>query len=269
MSQKLQKLNKYFLIALLCLQGCAFYKLPEPQCLFPDQNLEQGGLINIEFFEKYTESSILKNSLVCYEKYQKRLISPIPYHSNKNIYKKSGFELLNIKFRESRLKIKNKKFNKISNENLLRIQKESDIYKLKLSSKSLFKGFDLPLKIPVAGIISSEYGVKRFINNIPKNPHLGMDIAAKIGTPIYAAASGIVILADDFFYRGKNILISHGYNTKTSYSHLDEITINEGQTVRKGQLIGYVGSSGRVTGAHLHFEIIFLGERLNPQIFFN
>ena len=103
LSQKLQKLNKYFLLALLCLQGCAFYKLPEPQCLFPDQNLEQGGLINIEFFEKYTESSILKNSLVCYEKYQKRLISPIPYNSNKNIYKKSGFELQNIKFRESRL----------------------------------------------------------------------------------------------------------------------------------------------------------------------
>ena len=68
-------------------------------------------------------------------------------------------------------------------------------------------------------------------------------------------------------YRGKNILIDHAYNFKTSYSHLDQILVNEGDFVERGEIIGYMGSSGRVTGPHLHFETIFLGEKLNPIYF--
>ena len=106
-----------------------------------------------------------------------------------------------------------------------------------------------------------------FINNIPRNPHLGLDIASNTGTPIYSAEKGLIILARDFFYRGKNILIDHAYNFKTSYSHLDKILVNEGDFVERGEIIGYMGSSGRVTGPHLHFETIFLGEKLNPVYF--
>jgi murein DD-endopeptidase MepM/ murein hydrolase activator NlpD len=120
---------------------------------------------------------------------------------------------------------------------------------------------------PSAGVISSEFGVKRFINNIPRNPHLGLDIAAPIGTPIYAAESGLIVLARDFFYRGKNILIDHGFSLKTSYSHLNRMVIQEGDMVKRGEIIGYMGESGRVTGSHLHFEVIFIGEKLNPVFF--
>ena len=116
-------------------------------------------------------------------------------------------------------------------------------------------------------MVSSEYGVRRFINNIPRNPHLGLDIAAASGTPIYAAESGLVILARNFFYKGNNILIDHGFDFKTSYSHLAKIVVNEGDLVKRGELIGFIGSTGRVTGPHLHFEVIFIGEKLNPEFF--
>ena len=145
--------------------------------------------------------------------------------------------------------------------------RERNIYIRALEREYSAANLEFPLLNPSNGIISSEYGVKRFINNVQRNPHLGLDIAANIGEPVYASADGIVLLSDEFFYKGNFVLLGHGNNFKTSYSHLNESFVTENEIVKKGQLIGLVGKSGRVTGPHLHFEVIFLNKKLNPELF--
>ena len=117
------------------------------------------------------------------------------------------------------------------------------------------------------GIMSSEYGVKRFINNKPRNRHKGMDIAAPKGTIIQSPLLGRVIFAGNFYYRGNIVYVDHGEGLISSYSHMDEILVQEGETISTGDKIGTVGETGRVTGPHLHWEVYFLGETLDPSIF--
>ncbi|WP_444936304.1 M23/M56 family metallopeptidase [Microbulbifer sp. JMSA004] len=122
------------------------------------------------------------------------------------------------------------------------------------------------LTVPVESArISSPFGD---FSKIRKKPHEGTDFAAPIGTPVVSAESGVVIVStDDYKHKnyGKIIIIDHGNNTKTLYSHLNEREVEAGQSVRAGQAIGTVGISGRVTGPHLHFELIKEGKRINPD----
>tara|TARA_B100000214_G_C23812932_1_gene555856 strand:- start:475 stop:855 length:381 start_codon:yes stop_codon:yes gene_type:complete len=120
---------------------------------------------------------------------------------------------------------------------------------------------------PLDGITSSEFGVKRYINNEPRNRHIGLDIANKEGTPITAPLSGKIILSDNFFYKGNVIYIDHGGGLVTSYSHLSYKEAKLNQRISKGDILGYVGSTGRVTGPHLHWEVYYLGIPVNPEIF--
>ena len=84
---------------------------------------------------------------------------------------------------------------------------------------------------------------------------------------VYAAANGKVLLSENFFYRGNFILLGHAQNLKTSYSHLNRSIVKKDDEVSKGDLIGFVGSSGRVTGPHLHFEVLLLNKKLDPEVF--
>ena len=171
------------------------------------------------------------------------------------------------KFRESRIIIKEKKFNTISDNNLKRIKIEKKLFNEKILTKTQKKYKSAKFIYPAEGITSSEYGVKRFINNLPRNPHLGLDIAADTGTPVIAPEDGKVILIADFFYRGKLIIIDHGNGIISTYSHLNEILVSEGDLVSKNTRIATIGSSGRVTGPHLHFEIILFGTKVDPLLF--
>lgn len=123
---------------------------------------------------------------------------------------------------------------------------------------------------PVSGRISGNFGGQRVMNGIKKNPHGGMDIAAPVGTPVAAASDGRIVLAEpDLFYSGNVIIIDHGYSLFTIYAHLSEIGVVKGQTVKKGEIIGKVGKTGRVTGPHLHWGASLAGTRFNPQSLLN
>ena len=95
--------------------------------------------------------------------------------------------------------------------------------------------------------------------------HKGIDLAAPSGTPVYAAADGIVARAEWFSTYGNYIQIEHGGEIETRYAHLSAYAIASGDRVRKGDLIGYVGSTGRSTGPHLHYEVRVAGEAVNPM----
>ena len=104
------------------------------------------------------------------------------------------------------------------------------------------------------------------MNNIPKNPHQGMDIAAKEGTPVKATADGEIALAyPDLFYSGNVIVIDHGFGLQTIYAHLKDMNVKRGDKVLQGDIIGAVGKTGRVTGPHLHWGASLRNVRFNPQ----
>ena len=120
--------------------------------------------------------------------------------------------------------------------------------------------------MPVEGRISGKFGGQRIMNNIPKSPHQGMDIAAKEGTPIKASASGEVVLAyPDLFYSGNVVIIDHGFGLQTIYAHMKDINVKKGQKVIQGDIIGTVGMTGRATGPHLHWGASLRNIRFNPQ----
>jgi murein DD-endopeptidase MepM/ murein hydrolase activator NlpD len=119
---------------------------------------------------------------------------------------------------------------------------------------------------PARGPISGVYGSQRILNGEPRAPHMGVDIAAPSGTPIVAAAGGVVRFAAELFLTGNTILIDHGYGLETSYAHLSRIDVKQGQHLRQGEQIGLVGATGRVTGPHLHWGMEWFEVRLDPQL---
>lgn len=125
----------------------------------------------------------------------------------------------------------------------------------------------LKLALPVKGRLSSPFGLTRIINNIPKNPHSGLDIAAPLGAKVQAAKDGRVINIGDYFYTGNIVFVDHGQGFITSYCHLDKVTVRIGQQLKTGDIIGMVGKTGRATGPHLHWSVSLNGVRVDPKLF--
>lgn len=128
--------------------------------------------------------------------------------------------------------------------------------------------FDKPFIIPVKGRITTEYGQTRYVNGSPTSyNHSGLDIAAPLGTKIVATNSGKVKLSMYLTLTGNTLLIDHGNGFFSVYYHLEERFVNEGDTVKIGQEIGTVGSTGFSTGPHLHFNISYYDQNLEPGYF--
>ncbi|MCW9012500.1 MAG: peptidoglycan DD-metalloendopeptidase family protein [Gammaproteobacteria bacterium] len=120
---------------------------------------------------------------------------------------------------------------------------------------------------PVEGRVSSIFGLRRFFNEQPRRPHSGLDIAAPEGTPIKAVESGTVIESGDFFFSGNMVYIDHGQGLISMYAHMHQIDVKTGDKINKGQIIGTVGETGRVTGPHLHLGIIANQTLVDPVFF--
>lgn len=126
----------------------------------------------------------------------------------------------------------------------------------------------LCFQMPAEGRISSVYGSQRILNGEEKTPHNALDIAAATGTPVFAPADAKVTLAyDEMFLTGKTVLLAHGQDLTSSYSHLSKLDVKTGDKVKKGQKIGEVGMTGRATGPHLHWVVMWRDKRVDPAVF--
>lgn len=124
--------------------------------------------------------------------------------------------------------------------------------------------------MPIEGRVSGNFGGQRIMNGVKKDPHTGMDIAAKAGTEVKASADGVVTLAQpDLFYSGNVVILDHGYGLHTIYAHLQQINVKRGDTVKQGDIIGLVGQTGRATGPHLHWGASSNGTKFNPPSLLN
>jgi murein DD-endopeptidase MepM/ murein hydrolase activator NlpD len=126
---------------------------------------------------------------------------------------------------------------------------------------------DLDFILPVKGRLASRFGLRRFFNEEPRTPHVGLDVAVPRGTPVKASARGTVLAVADYFFNGKTIFIDHGNGLISMYCHLDRIGVKAGDTVRKGQRIGLSGKTGRATGPHLHWSVMLNGAMVDPELF--
>ena len=121
-----------------------------------------------------------------------------------------------------------------------------------------------PFVKPVPSKLTSGFGRRRIVNGEPRSPHSGVDLKATTGTLIRAANAGKVVMAKDLFFAGQTIILNHGLGLYTLYAHCSKMSVQPGDLVGQGEVIGEVGATGRVTGPHLHWACRISGARVNP-----
>ncbi len=134
-----------------------------------------------------------------------------------------------------------------------------------LDGDSMFNVASAPSLWPVQGVVTSSYGQRLDPFNGEGAFHKGIDIATAMGSPVRASADGTVVIAAMANGYGREVRIDHGHGIQTVYGHMSAFAVVTGEDVRRGEIIGYVGSSGRSTGPHLHYEVLLHDTPVNPH----
>jgi len=129
--------------------------------------------------------------------------------------------------------------------------------------------FTLPLRPPLdPATPGRSFGARRVLNGEPRSPHTGVDYRAARGREVLCVADGVVALADGHYFAGNSVFVDHGGGLISMYFHLERIAVGDDQTVRRGEVLGTVGATGRATGPHLHFGLRWHGARIDPAPLF-
>jgi murein DD-endopeptidase MepM/ murein hydrolase activator NlpD len=119
---------------------------------------------------------------------------------------------------------------------------------------------------PVPGPVTSTFGVRRVFNGVLQSQHRGLDLDGRVGVPVRAANDGrIALVAEAYYFPGNSVIVDHGAGLYTSYFHFSRIDVAQGEWVRRGQVLGAIGRTGRVTGPHLHFGVKLAGIYVDPE----
>ncbi len=165
------------------------------------------------------------------------------------------------------LTLTNKRMVDPTASDLKRIEREQKILQRAFQTWSETSVPPLRFDLPARGQLSSPFGLRRFFNNQPRQPHSGLDIAAPTGAPILAPAPGTVIETGNYFFNGNTVFLDHGQGLVTMYNHLRRISVAKGRRVVRGEKIGEIGMTGRVTGPHLHWTVSLNNARVDPTLF--
>lgn len=177
------------------------------------------------------------------------------------------FTVVAKQYEEQRLTVPNRRHVDPSKEDLERIARERERIDAALGNFDADRIPMLALQPPVVGRRSSSFGLRRFFNDQPRNPHSGMDIAAPTGTAVLSPAPGRVTDTGDYFFNGNTVFVDHGQGVVTMYCHLSRIDVQPGDEVQTGTPLGQVGATGRVTGPHLHWGVAVNRALVDPALF--
>lgn len=241
-----------------------------------------GGVALINFNSNYTNPKAFYNNIELYvqklddnhwqaligiplyEKLGKKQIT-IKDYSAKSI----EFEVVSATYKEQYITLTGdkKKYVNPLIKHMDRIKKERPILaSARKTFSNVIYGSGKFIK-PSGGIKSSEFGLKRFYNLEPRRPHTGLDYAADEGSLITAPQKGKVILTGNYFFNGNTVFLDHGKGLISVYIHMSKISVKKDQILKKGDVIGLVGKTGRATGPHLHWGIYLNSTAVNPELF--
>ncbi|MDI9347422.1 MAG: M23 family metallopeptidase [Methylacidiphilales bacterium] len=177
------------------------------------------------------------------------------------------FQVIEKNYGIDYLTITNKRFADPTDEDLIRAKKEQELI-FSIISKWEDGMPAIRLSLPAEGKKSGQYGTRRVINRVERSPHKGLDIANVEGTQLYAPADSTVVYAGDMFYTGNTVILAHGQSLYTLYGHLQSIEVQENAIIKKGQLFGTMGMTGRVTGSHVHISLYLNQVSVDPLLLF-
>src|SRR5690606_32816853 len=177
------------------------------------------------------------------------------------------FSVRTKRYKEQHIRLKNQDHVSPTKEQLARYQREFDEQMAAYQQVRDAGPSNVLFEPPVKGRFTSPFGLRRFFNGEERNPHSGLDIAAPSGTAVVAPADGVVTVVGDYFFNGKTVFIDHGQGFITMYCHLSRIDVALGDSVKRGDKIAAVGTTGRSTGPHLHWNISLNNTRVDPAIF--
>lgn len=179
---------------------------------------------------------------------------------------KWSFEVQAKEYPVQHLTLRNKRQVNPTAKDMQRIHKDQAVIVNIFTTWSPRENIDLRFDLPVQGRLSSPFGLRRFFNNEARQPHSGLDIAAPQGAPILAPADGTILETGNYFFNGNTVFMDHGQGLISMYNHLNKIKVRPGQQVLRGDKIGEVGRTGRVTGPHLHWAISLNNSRVDPLL---
>lgn len=187
---------------------------------------------------------------------------PVTFHVTDHEGKKNSSTRMvtpvKVKWIEQQLSVE-PKFVTPPKDALAQIEKDRARSGAVLAAISPAPTWKLPFLRPVKGTVSNSFAGRRVFNGQPRSPHTGTDLRGPTGTPILAVADGVVVLAEAQYYSGNAVFIDHGQGVVSMYGHLSAFAVKKGDKVKRGQLIGKVGATGRVTGPHLHSSLFVQG----------
>jgi murein DD-endopeptidase MepM/ murein hydrolase activator NlpD len=156
------------------------------------------------------------------------------------------------------------KFTEPNPEQQKQIEESQQVKKDYLNRVTPERGWSGQFTAPADAAISDVFGSQRIFNGKSESPHLGLDFRVPSGTPVAAMNDGTVLLARLLYYEGNFVVLDHGQGLLTIYMHLSEFKVKEGDQVKRGQVIGLSGGTGRATGPHLHVGVRWQGTYLDP-----
>ena len=174
------------------------------------------------------------------------------------------FRIVAGKYRTDELKVDSSRVNP-NKKDIERARKEARKIKRVYAEGNIDRLWEGNFQLPMTSDITSPFGNKRVFNGQLKSFHNGVDFRARSATPVFAANSGVVKLAENLFYSGNAVVIDHGTGIFTIYAHLSRIDVAAGRHIEKGQRLGLTGATGRVSGPHLHWGVKVRGVAVNPM----
>lgn len=276
-------MKRYLLLFFILLSSFTFSSDNIHDIKFSDKTVEQGKFLIVKYLKNKDYDFIFENSKIKIKSFvhkrKKTALIPVHYSTPPGIYevkiyedkKEIGTEKIKVtdgNFEKSYITVSKKMKSKRSAKNMAVMTNYTAEAKKNSENKKLWKGkFIYPVKNKKFHNISSPFGATRYVNNNVVGYHSGIDFPVPVGTPLRAANRGKVVLARKLTTTGNTIIIDHGMNVFSAYAHMSELSVKEGDFVRKGQNIGKSGNTGFTTGPHLHFTISVGTTFVDPYVF--